>query len=686
MADKDTAQWNADKLQGVSVSASAPSSGQVLKYNGTAWAPATDDTGGGGSLTDGDKGDITVSSSGTVWTIDNSAVTNAKIATGIDATKLADGSVTNTEFQYIGTLTSDAQTQLNGKAASSHTHTASEITDFSEAVDDRVSSLVVAGTGITSTYNDVANTLTVATTITQYTDEMAQDAIGAMVDSSLTYVDATPLLQRAALTGDVTASAGSNTTAIANSAVTNAKMANMAADTIKGNNTGGAAAPSDLTATQVKTLLAIANTDVSGLGTMSTQNASAVAITGGSATLSNTGLSLRDTDASHTLSIVPGSNLTANRTLTLTTGDASRTLTISGDATISGTTSGTNTGDQNLFSTIAVSGQSNVVADSTSDTLTLVAGSNVTITTDAATDSITIAASGSGGVTDGDKGDITVSASGATWTIDNDTVTYAKIQNVTDARLLGRSAGSSGDCQEITVGSGLSLSGGSLTATGGGTGDVVGPASATDNALARFDTTTGKLIQNSASALSDDGALTLANNSGANTGMVSAYNWIRLANDYTLTSTTSAQKLFNASTNGALTLPTGVYFFESLLYLTTMSATSGNAAFHLLGAGTATLARILYQGVGKDSTTPLATNTHSGAASDTQNSAASILVVGVGTGMEVSLRGTFDVTTGGTLIPSVALVTAAAAVVKKGSYFKCWRAGDTATNTLGAWT
>jgi len=67
------------------------------------------------------------------------------------------------------------------------------------------------------------------------------------------------------------------------------------------------------------------------------------------------------------------------------------------NGTFSGTSSGTNTGDQSLFSTIAVSGQSDVVADSTSDTLTLAAGANITITTNAATDTITIAASGGGG-------------------------------------------------------------------------------------------------------------------------------------------------------------------------------------------------------------------------------------------------------------------------------------------------
>jgi len=52
------------------------------------------------------------------------------------------------------------------------------------------------------------------------------------------------------------------------------------------------------------------------------------------------------------------------------------------------------------FKTISVAGQSDVVADDADDTLTLAAGSNITITTDAGTDTITIAAAGGGGTVD----------------------------------------------------------------------------------------------------------------------------------------------------------------------------------------------------------------------------------------------------------------------------------------------
>lgn len=50
----------------------------------------------------------------TISDIDNGEI---KAGAAIDATKIADGSVTSTEFQYINTLSSNAQTQLDGKAS-----------------------------------------------------------------------------------------------------------------------------------------------------------------------------------------------------------------------------------------------------------------------------------------------------------------------------------------------------------------------------------------------------------------------------------------------------------------------------------------------------------------------------------------------------------------------------------------
>jgi hypothetical protein len=79
--------------------------------------------------------------------------------------------------------------------------------------------------------------------------------------------------------------------------------------------------------------------------------------------------------------------------------------------------------------------------------------------------------------------------------------------------LIGNSTGNTLTKATLTAGTGITVtnSAGGITIAasgGGGSGDVVGPASATDNALVRFDTTTGKLVQNSVGILSDAGVLT----------------------------------------------------------------------------------------------------------------------------------------------------------------------------------
>jgi hypothetical protein len=60
-------------------------------------------------------------------------------------------------------------------------------------------------------------------------------------------------------------------------------------------------------------------------------------------------------------------------------------------------------------------------------------------------------------------GDVTASGTGSVAaTISNDSVTFAKMQNIATQRLIGRSTAASGDAEELSVGTGLTISGGAL--------------------------------------------------------------------------------------------------------------------------------------------------------------------------------------------------------------------------------
>lgn len=161
--------------------------------------------------------------------------------------------------------------------------------------------------------------------------------------------------------------------------------------------------------------------------------------------------------------------------------------------------------------------------------------------------------------------------------------------------------------------------------------------------------------------------------------------WIRQAGTYTLASQTTAQAMFNAVTNGTITLPTGIYEFGGRVSMSAMSATSGNALFDVLGGGGATLGAFLWDNFAVDNATAQVT-AYQGSMMITKATPVAMATAAINTTLQFRFEGSFDCSVTGTVIPSITLKDLATPVVAIGSMMWFRYVGATGAVSSGPWT
>lgn len=253
----------------------------------------------------------------------------------------------------------------------------------------------------------------------------------------------------------------------------------------------------------------------------------------------NSGLLLKSA-GTHYMIVGVSSITGSNKTFTVDLGNANRTLTFAGDATVSGTTSGTNTGDQ-----------------------TNISGNAATVTTNANM-----------------TGAITSSGSNVT-----------SLGSFTSTQLA--------TALTNETGSGVAVFNSQPTIAG----IILSPGTASISPI-KFSLATSVLTTTAVAGAFETDTIGTPYYSYANSGrgVIEAPQFISLTSAYTLTSTTALQKLFNASPSGALTVQASTsYFFECNFQLSAMSGSSNVFSFGI--GGTATLTGIDYTAIAKKANT-----------------------------------------------------------------------------------